>query len=159
MPVPAEQSGIAFSNHIREDSNINMLTYEYLYNGGGVGVGDFNNDGRPDLYFTASLGPNALYLNEGGLRFRDVTAASGTDGAGRWSRGVAVVDINNDGLQDIYVCAGTWQVAEMRRNSAGRFVMTPNALATGSAMGARSTQHSSFSMHVGMLWCWLFLRV
>jgi len=116
MPVPAEQSGIAFSNHIREDSNINMLTYEYLYNGGGVGVGDFNNDGRPDLYFTASLGPNALYLNEGGLRFRDVTAASGTDGAGRWSRGVAVVDINNDGLQDIYVCAGTWQVAEMRRN-------------------------------------------
>lgn len=116
MPVPPEQSGIVFSNNIREDSNINMLTYEYLYNGGGVGVGDFNNDGRPDLYFTASLGPNALYLNEGGLRFRDVTTASGTDGAGRWSRGVAVVDINNDGLQDIYVCAGTWQVADMRRN-------------------------------------------
>ena len=114
--VPAEQSGIVFSNLIREDSNINMLTYEYLYNGGGVGVGDFNNDGRPDLYFTASLGSNALYLNEGGLRFRDVTEASGTSGAGRWSRGVAVVDINNDGLQDIYVCAGTWQVAEMRRN-------------------------------------------
>jgi enediyne biosynthesis protein E4 len=115
-PVPADKSGIAFSNHIREDSNINMLTYEYLYNGGGVGVGDFNNDGRPDLYFTASLGPNALYLNDGGLKFRDVTAASGTDGAGRWSRGVAIVDINNDGLQDIYVCTGTWQVADMRRN-------------------------------------------
>ena len=114
--VPADKSGIVFSNQIREDSNINMLTYEYLYNGGGVGIGDFNNDGRPDLYFTASLGPNALYLNDGGLKFRDVTAASGTDGAGRWSRGVAVVDINNDGLQDIYVCAGTWQVADMRRN-------------------------------------------
>ena len=114
--VPVDQSGVVFSNNIREDSTINMLTYEYLYNGGGVGIGDFNNDGRPDIYFTASLGPNALYLNEGGMKFRDVTAASGTDGAGRWSRGVAVVDINNDGLQDIYVCAGTWQIAEMRRN-------------------------------------------
>jgi len=111
-----ETSGITFSNTIREDRQVNMLTYEYLYNGGGVGIADFNNDGRPDLYFTASMGPNALYLNEGGLRFRDVTAAAGVEGKGRWSRGVAVVDINNDGLHDIYVCAGTWQQADLRRN-------------------------------------------
>jgi hypothetical protein len=95
---------------------INMLTYEYLYNGGGVGIGDFNNDDRPDIYLTASLGPNALYLNEGGFRFRDVTREAGVSGEKRWSRGVAVVDINNDGLLDIYVCAGTWQVPELRRN-------------------------------------------
>jgi hypothetical protein len=114
--LKAEQTGIAFSNAIREDGMINMLTYEYLYNGGGVGIADFNNDGKPDIYLTASMGPNALYLNEGGMRFRDVTAAAGVDGKGRWSRGVAVVDINNDGLQDIYVCAGTWQVADQRRN-------------------------------------------
>jgi hypothetical protein len=111
-----EETGITFSNTIRENRSVNMLTYEYLYNGGGVGIGDFNNDGRPDIYFTASMGPNALYLNEGGMRFRDVTATAGVEGKGRWSRGVAVVDINNDGLHDIYVCAGTWQVPDLRRN-------------------------------------------
>ena len=114
--LKADRTGISFSNRVREDSMVNMLTYEYLYNGGGVGIADFNNDGRPDIYLTASMGPNALYLNEGGMRFRDVTAAAGVEGKGRWSRGVAVVDINNDGLQDIYVCAGTWQVADQRRN-------------------------------------------
>ena len=111
-----ESTGITFANNIREDANINMLTFEYLYNGGGVGIADFNNDGRPDIYLTASMGSNALYLNDGGMRFRDVTAAAGVEGKGRWSRGVAVVDVNNDGLHDIYVCAGTWQVADLRRN-------------------------------------------
>ncbi|MCU0380666.1 MAG: VCBS repeat-containing protein [Chitinophagaceae bacterium] len=114
--VKTDASGIRFSNEIREDQNINMLNYEYLYNGGGVGIGDFNNDDRPDIYFTASLGPNALYLNEGNMKFREVTREAGVDGRKRWSRGVAVVDINNDGLQDIYVCAGTWQDPELRRN-------------------------------------------
>ena len=114
--VRPESSGLTFTNPIREDETFNMLRYEYLYNGGGVGIGDFNNDGRPDIYFTASLGPNALFLNEGNLRFREVTREAGVDGQKRWSRGVAVVDINNDGLQDIYVCAGTWQDPDLRRN-------------------------------------------
>ncbi len=114
--VETEKSGLDFSNAVQENQMINMLTYEYLYNGGGVGIGDFNNDGKPDIYFTASLGANALYLNQGGLRFRNVTREAGVDGQKRWSRGVAVVDINNDGLQDIYVCATTWQDPELRRN-------------------------------------------
>ena len=114
--IKAEKSGLHFTNKIVEDKMINMLTYEYLYNGGGVGIGDFNNDGLPDIYFTASLGSNALYLNRGKMQFEDVTRAAGVAGERRWGRGVAIVDINNDGLPDIYVCATTWHDPELRRN-------------------------------------------
>lgn len=78
---------------------------EFLYNGGGVAVGDFNNDGLPDLYFTASTTSNKLYLNKDNFAFEDITVKAGVTGEGRWSNAASVVDINNDGLEDIYVCA------------------------------------------------------
>lgn len=95
---------------------MNMLTHEYLYNGGGVGIGDFNNDKLPDIYFASNLGSNKMYLNRGQFSFEDITEAAGVTGEKRWSRGVSVVDINNDGLSDIYVCATTWQTPDQRRN-------------------------------------------
>jgi hypothetical protein len=103
--TPAAHSGIHFNNIVIENDSINPIDLEYLYNGGGVAVGDFNNDGLPDLYFTASTTSNKLYLNEGNLRFSDITETAGVSGGGIWSNGASVVDINNDGWRDIYVCA------------------------------------------------------
>lgn len=103
--ISSEQSGIHFNNRITETDSINVLDFENVYNGGGVGVGDFNNDGLPDLYFTGNLVSNKLYLNKGEFTFEDITETAGVDGKGKWCRGVSVIDINNDGLLDIYVCA------------------------------------------------------
>lgn len=82
---------------------MNIIDLENLYNGGGVGIGDFNNDGSPDIYFTGNMVPNRLYLNKGQFRFQDITQAAKVDGEGKWARGVSIVDINNDGWQDIYI--------------------------------------------------------
>lgn len=102
--VPSSYSGITFNNKITESDSINPLDNVNIYNGGGVGVGDFNKDGKPDLYFTGNAVPNKLYLNQGNFKFNDVTTQAGVAGKGGWARGVAVVDINNDGWPDIYVC-------------------------------------------------------
>src|SRR6185436_1855208 len=96
---------IDFTNTITEDDTINIFDFSNIYNGGGVGVGDFNNDSLQDLYFTGNMVPNKLYLNKGNFEFEDITAQSKTEGEGRWSRGVSVIDINNDNKLDIYVCA------------------------------------------------------
>jgi enediyne biosynthesis protein E4 len=101
-----EETGIHFANTITEDDSLNVLTFEYIYNGGGVAVGDFNQDGLPDLYFTGNQVSSKLYLNRGDLTFEDVTAAAGV-GTGVWATGVTVVDLNQDGLSDIYVCAAS----------------------------------------------------
>ncbi len=98
------QSGISFSNDLSPDEQFNIIEYLYFYNGGGVAVGDVNNDGLPDLYFTANQKPNALYLNRGGLRFDDVSETAGVQGMDGWSTGVTMADVNADGWLDIYVC-------------------------------------------------------
>lgn len=98
------QTGLHFQNHLKPSPNFNMFKYMYFYNGAGVGAGDFNNDGKIDLFFTANQGDNKLYLNKGGLKFEDVTQQAGIPEDGEWSTGVSVVDINNDGLLDIYIC-------------------------------------------------------
>ena len=102
--LPASQTHIDFRNDIKEDENFNILTYEYLYNGGGVAVGDVNGDGLPDLYFTANMGPDKLYLNKGNMQFEDVTDKAGVAGRSKWKTGAVMADVNGDGLLDIYVC-------------------------------------------------------
>lgn len=114
--IRPSESGIAFSNTITENESNNVLDYEYIYNGGGVAVADFNNDGLQDLFFTGNMVSNRLYLNQGDLTFKDVTDPSGTSGSDKWYTGVSIVDINGDGLQDIYICAGRWNEAERRKN-------------------------------------------
>lgn len=103
-PVSEGHSKIKFRNVIPEDKLTNSFFYEYVYNGGGVAVGDLNNDGLADLYFTSNLHSNALYLNQGELEFIDVTEAADMGGNKGWTTGVNMVDINNDGLLDIYIC-------------------------------------------------------
>lgn len=111
-----EKTGIDFNNLIVESDSFNILTDEYIFNGGGVATGDFNNDGLPDLFFTGNQVANKLYLNEGKLKFKDVSLATGIEAKDRWSTGVTVVDINGDGFLDIYVCAAMFKEAEKRAN-------------------------------------------
>ncbi|MDB5122775.1 MAG: repeat protein [Mucilaginibacter sp.] len=102
--IPSSYSGVHFNNKIVESDSINPLDKLNIYNGGGVGIGDFNNDGLQDIYLVGNAVPNRLYINKGNMKFEDVTSQAGVGGLGGWGRGVAVVDINNDGLLDIYVC-------------------------------------------------------
>ncbi|HVM89360.1 MAG TPA: VCBS repeat-containing protein [Puia sp.] len=114
--VPATQSGIFFRNDIKEDPDYNILTYEYLYNGGGVAAGDINNDGLPDLIFTGNMVSNKLYLNKGNFQFEDITDKAGVAGRPRWKTGVVMADVNGDGLLDIYVCYSGPGSDDDRRN-------------------------------------------
>lgn len=101
--LESAQTGIDFSNDLTVNLDFNIFKYMYYYNGSGVGVGDFNNDGLLDVFFTGSRVPNKLYLNKGGLKFQDITEGVGFQKNNDWSNGVAVVDINQDGLLDIYI--------------------------------------------------------
>jgi len=114
--VPSAHSGIDFNNSIIENDSINPMNVVNIYNGGGVGIGDFNNDGLPDIYFTGNMVQSTLYLNKGDLVFEDITDKALVSGQGRWARGVSVVDINNDGLMDIYVCNTIYKDSLRRRN-------------------------------------------
>ncbi|WP_405379690.1 VCBS repeat-containing protein [Maribacter sp. LLG6340-A2] len=100
-----EQTNISFENTLNEGLNANVLVYEYLYNGGGIAAGDFNDDGLEDLYFSSNMGDNKLYLNQGGLKFEDVTSIAKVNGrSGPWKTGVSSADVNGDGKLDIYLC-------------------------------------------------------
>lgn len=102
--MPSAQTGIDFSNDLHYDEDFNIYTYRNFYNGGGVAVGDVNNDGLIDIYFSANMQPNKLYLNRGDWMFSDETETAGVGGTKGWSTGVTIVDINGDGWLDIYVC-------------------------------------------------------
>lgn len=101
--ISPSQSGITFNNEIIENDSLNILEYEYLYNGGGVGMGDFDHNGLIDLVFTGSLVANKIYLNQGDFRFIDISESAGLLDINRWSTSVAIVDINVDGWDDIYI--------------------------------------------------------
>lgn len=114
--VSPEKTGIHFNNEIIENDSLNPIDVTNIYNGGGVGIGDFNNDGLQDIYFTGNKVSNKLYLNKGKLKFDDITKEAGVEGEGKWCRGVAVVDINNDGWQDLYVCVTMEKDPNKRQN-------------------------------------------
>ena len=100
---PAD-TGIDFVNEVKNGTDMNIFKYRNFYNGGGVAIGDINNDGLADVYFTSNLGTNKLYLNKGNLKFQDISKSAGIEGTKSWATGVVMVDINADGLLDIYVC-------------------------------------------------------
>lgn len=102
--LPASSTGIDFDNKVVDTKDFNVFKYRNFYNGGGVAIGDVNNDGRPDIFFTANQQSNHLYINKGNWKFEDVTAKAGVAGVHKWHTGVTMADINGDGWLDIYVC-------------------------------------------------------
>lgn len=103
--LSAEESNVKFNNQLDESKNISILDYLYYYNGGGVALGDINNDGLVDIYFTSNQGKNKLYLNKGGNKFEDISVKAGVEGESDWKTGSIMADVNGDGYLDIYVCA------------------------------------------------------
>ena len=117
--LDSTKTNITFSNNINETENLNVLSYEYFYNGGGVAVGDVNNDGLEDIFLTANMGSNKLYLNMGGMKFKDITEQAGAAISGRtggWKTGVTMADVNGDGLTDIYICYSGKSETNLRKN-------------------------------------------
>src|SRR5450432_1257937 len=102
--LPSTQTGIDFSNTVAYTEELNVYTFRNFYNGGGVGIGDINNDGLPDIFFCGNIKSNKLYLNKGNFQFEDITEKAGLNSEGVWSTGVTFADVNGDGLLDIYVC-------------------------------------------------------
>ncbi len=115
--IPSEHSGVHFENSVVQTDTFNCVNYTYALLGGGVAVGDIDNDGFEDLYFTANQQTNKLYRNKGGFQFEDITENAGVSDENGWSTGVAMIDINNDGWLDIYVCKSASILnPEARRN-------------------------------------------
>jgi enediyne biosynthesis protein E4 len=102
--LDSNYTGITFTNKLTPTPQFNLFSYMYYYNGAGIGAGDFNNDGLVDLFFSANQGDNKLYLNKGGLKFTDVSVVAKLPQDSGWGTGVSVIDINNDGMLDIYIC-------------------------------------------------------
>ena len=114
--LTSSQTGIKFRNILKETKEFNVLTYGYLYNGGGVAVGDVNNDGLEDLYFTGNMVASRLYINQGNLEFKEVAKEAGVDAAGLWNTGTSMADVNGDGWLDIFVCRSAAANPLLRKN-------------------------------------------
>jgi hypothetical protein len=114
--LDASQTGINFLNEVKNGAEMNIFKYRNFYNGGGVAIGDINNDGLSDIYFTSNLGTNKLYLNKGNFKFEDISKKAGIEGTKTWSTGVVLVDINGDGLLDIYVCNAGNSLGDQQKN-------------------------------------------
>ena len=109
-------TGVNFINKLPESASMNIIVYPSFYSGAGVSVGDINNDSLPDIFFTANFGNNRLYLNKGNLQFEEISVSSGVIGSWGWSTGTSMVDINNDGFLDIYICRSGDVEEEKRKN-------------------------------------------
>jgi hypothetical protein len=115
--ISPDHSGIHFENTIQEKDTLNILTVQYMYHGGAVAIGDFNNDSLPDIFFSGNMVANRLYINRGNLKFEDATEQSGIGATEKWNTGVALADVNADGLLDMYVCASIKPDSAQRANS------------------------------------------
>ncbi|MEX0996876.1 MAG: VCBS repeat-containing protein [Flavobacteriaceae bacterium] len=148
--LESTQTGIDFENTIKESERFNFLLYEYLYNGGGVAIGDINNDGLPDIYFSGNMFSNKLYLNQGDFKFKDITESAGVNGGRGFKTGVTMVDINNDGLMDIYVSKSAIPNADLRHNvlyiNNGNLTFTERATEYGLDDPSYTTQAYFFDM-------------
>src|SRR5215212_6556030 len=142
--VPNNETGINFANVLKESPALNIITYEYFYNGGGVGLGDFNNDGLVDIYFSGNMQPARLYLNKGNWKFEDITSKAGVKGKKGWKTGVSIADVNGDGFLDIYLCYSGPVDREERTNELylnnGNLTFTEKAVSMGVAGSGYSTQ-------------------
>lgn len=112
-----QKTGIRFTNTVTGDADFNIFTYRNFYNGGGAAIGDINNDGLPDVFFTANMGANKLYLNKGNFEFEDISQKAQIEESDKWSTGVVFVDINNDGWLDIYVCNAGYKKGMPQENA------------------------------------------
>ncbi len=159
--LSSSHTNINFVNKPEEHKAFGILYYLYYYNGGGIAVGDINNDGLPDIYFTASNhGGNKLYLNKGNFEFEDITAKAGVEGSADWCTGATMADVNGDGLLDIYVCAVQGEHNLKGRNELfinnGNGTFTESAEKYGLALVAYSTQAVFFDYdHDGDLDCFI----
>ncbi|HEY3221367.1 MAG TPA: VCBS repeat-containing protein [Gemmatimonadales bacterium] len=147
VAVAPEASGITFANNVPDDSALNIVTYLYYYNGGGVAAGDIDGDGLVDLYFTSNLGSNRLYRNLGNFRFEDITGRAGVADSVGWKSGVTMADVNGDGLLDIYVSGvnyGGMQGRNVLYINNGDGTFTDRAEEYGLAFSGYSTQAAFF---------------
>jgi len=145
---PEDHTGIGFKNILKENETANVLNYTYFYNGGGVAIGDINNDDLPDILFTGNMVGNKLYINKGDMQFDDITAKSKVAERQGWCTGAVMVDINNDGWLDIYICRSADTDPVRRRNllfiNNHDLTFTESAQQYGLAEDGYSTQASFF---------------
>ncbi|WP_292943717.1 VCBS repeat-containing protein [Mucilaginibacter sp. 44-25] len=146
--LPAEKTNVSFVNKNIVTDSVNILDYLYFYNGAGMATADFNNDGLEDIYFVSNQQGNKLYLNKGNLKFEDITAKAGVAGTGNWKTGVTIVDINGDGLKDIYVSVvsnyKTFKGKNQLYINNGDLTFTESAAKYGLDFSGFSTQASFF---------------
>src|SRR5699024_474552 len=156
-----EETGIEFANQIEEPPEFNNLTYPFMLNGGGVAIGDINNDGLSDIFWGGNKVSSRLYLNKGDMQFQDITESAGVQ-TERWVTGVSIIDINNDGYLDIYLCAASPEEAPAEERANLLFVNNGNNTFTEKAE-AYNIADTSHSIHALFLeynkdgWLDLFL--
>ncbi|MDZ7606990.1 MAG: VCBS repeat-containing protein [Cyclobacteriaceae bacterium] len=145
--LSSKETHVDFVNKVDDQEDFNVLKYRNYYNGGGVALGDINNDGLVDIYFTANMESNKLYLNKGNFVFEDITEKAGVAGSKPWSTGVTMADVNGDGWLDIYVCNSGDVSAQDRVNELyinnGDLTFSESAVEWGLASDAFST-HATF---------------
>jgi len=146
--MPGNKTGITFKPILKETEEFNILTYGYIYNGGGISVGDLNNDGLPDLYFTASMVGSRLYINKGNFKFEEIAEKAGVFAEGLWNTGTTMADVNGDGYLDIYVCRSAAKDDFKRKNllfiNNGDLTFTEKAADYGIDDAGYSTQGAFF---------------